>query len=214
MDRRWLLGASALNVGVHVAEVALAATAMAPGGRDVVLQERMAWLATHPPGWTLGWAVWGSSAVIDVLYVAALGAHVRSASRLPSVAVGLVAVGAAVDLSLDVVHVVVNPELAAGDPALFVAFERAAWAIGAAVANPFYCAGTVVVTAALAAEGRAGRVSTGLAAATALFGASLSLAAVFGGPETIRLTAGPTIAAFVAWTVSSTRDLLAREGER
>lgn len=194
-------GVVVANVGVHLAEVALAATVMAPGAREAPLADRMAWIALHPPGWTIGWAVWGASAVIDVLVISAFARQLddRRAARL---AVALTAAGATIDLGMDVLHVLVNPVLAArGDPSAFLRAEGIAWTVGAACANPLYCAGTVGVTAALWREQRIGRAPVALALGTAAFGASLVLAALFGGPMAIQATAGPTIALFTMWSV-------------
>lgn len=207
VDRfRLLLVLGALNVALHLLGLALAALGMRPGTGVFPLPERMAYVAPRPAGWVLGWATWALCALVLVGFVAALTARARSAadSSVRALALALAAAGAAVDLCCDVLWITVVPDLAArGEVALFLAVERMLGAAGAAVANGLYSVAVLLVALTLR-EGRP------LGYATFAFGMLMVAAAFTGDPRHLEWVTGPTIGAFLAWTVAVLRAERAR----
>jgi hypothetical protein len=207
---RSLTALGVLNVGVHVVAMALAALGMRPGTAAVPLAERMAWLASYPPGWTVGWALWMLCAVADLAFIAALATRVPSPSPLATLAVTLATTGAAVDLTWDTVHVTVLPLVAGLTPPpvpVFLVIERLAWTVGAVVANGFYSAATLLVTVALRTAGLVPGHVLALAAGTFGFGLLLCAAGFTGSARHLELAAGPTVVVFILWILATLRAL-------
>lgn len=201
------------NIGVHVAALAFAALGMRPGTPAIPLAERMAFLATAPPGWTLGWGLWMGCAVANLAFIAALASRAPRTAPLAALAVPLAVAGAAVDLIWDTVHIVVLPLLAAqgADAAdTFLAVERMAWAVGAIVANGFYSTATLLVTLALAAAGLIPERARRLGVATFGLGLLMCVAGFTGVPFHLEAVSGPTILVFCAWNYTA-GEALARQ---
>ena len=212
-SHRTLVTLAALNIAIHITAMAFAALGMRPGTPAIPLAERMAFLATSPPGWTVGWGAWMLCAVIDVAFIAALAACDARRSPLTTLGLAVVAAGAAIDLTWDTIHITVLPLIAATRPrpdALFLAVERAAWACGAVVANAFYSIATLLVTWALRAGGLVPAASLWLAAATFASSMLMVVAGFTGVPRQLELASVPTIFFFVLWTALTARALARR----
>src|SRR5688572_9365038 len=148
---RLLLVTAAVNVVLHVAGLVMAAASLRPGSPAVPLDDRLAYLASHGLGWSIGWGVWMWCALAFVAFLAALRPYAPVAD-LAALAVTLGAAGAAIDLVCDVGQIVVLPDIAAwqpAQPALFVAWERWLGATGAIAANGLYSLATLAATMAL-----------------------------------------------------------------
>jgi hypothetical protein len=211
--RRAVLATAALNVGLHVLGLAVAWWGMRPGTPLVPLDVRLGYLAARPPGWTAGWAVWMLCALALVAFLAALAAF-ATAPRLAAFAVALGAAGAAVDLLCDTVQITVLPDLAAWRPpdaALFFAVERGAGAGGTVVANGLYS--LAVLLAALALRDRLPLHALGLGAITCGAGLLMVAAGFSGDAHHVALATGPTIGAFLLWTIDVAWGLSRPAGE-
>lgn len=192
------------NVLVHLAALVFALYGMRPGSPAVPLDERRAYLAEHPLGWSLGWGAWMLCAGLQVAFYAALTQHLPT--RLPAafLAVALASAGAAVDLTCDVMWITVIPTLAAGGEAatpVFLALERFGLAVGLVVANGLYCIATLILTLCL--RGRSGVGWPTLWAGYGVFGFGmlLSAAGFTGVVWQLEALTGPTILLFCAWVV-------------
>ena len=199
-----------LNVGLHLLGLALALIGMRQGTPLVPLDERLAYLASRPIGWSLGWGTWMLCALALVAFLAVLATHAHGAP-LASLAVTLAAAGAAIDLLCDGVQIAVLPGLASArlsDPSVFLAWERAAGVGGTVVANGLYS--VAVLLAAIALRGRPGMPAHALSLGVATFGAGMLMvvAGFVGDPRRLELATGPTIGAFLLWTVAVARALL------
>src|SRR5574341_2366869 len=76
-DRTRLLKTTAwLNVGAHAIGLVFAVLGMRPGTPLVPLEQRMAYLASFPAGWSLGWGVWMISALTLFAFLAVLARDV------------------------------------------------------------------------------------------------------------------------------------------
>ncbi|MCM2256073.1 MAG: hypothetical protein NDJ94_10415 [Vicinamibacteria bacterium] len=195
-----------INIGVHVAALAFAALGMRPGTPAMPLAERMAFLATAPLGWTLGWGLWTGCAMANLAFIAALASRAPRTAPLAELAVPLAVAGAAVDLIWDTVHIVVLPLLAAQGPdaaGTFLAVERMAWAVGAIVANGFYSTATLLVTLSLAAAGLIPERARLLGIATFALGMLMCVAGFTGVPFHLEAVSGPTILVFCAWNYAA-----------
>jgi hypothetical protein len=174
--------------------------AMRPGAPMMPLAERLPWLAARPLGWTLGWAVWILAAVALVtLFAMLLRPLPRSHGPL---ALALVAIGAAVDLTCDVLQMIVVPLVAAADqPALFLALDRALWGGGVILGSGLYCAGMAVATHGLARRGRASRAL--VASCIACCGCCVVwvVAEVAHARAVLEPITGLTIGAFIVWAL-------------
>ena len=204
---RVLIATAAVNIALHIAGLVCAATGMRPGSPLVGLDERMAYLASHPWGWSAGWAVWMLCALALVAFLIALRPLARDRD-LASLALMLAILGAAVDFACDVGQMLVLPDLAAlrpPQPALFLAWERWLGATGAIVANGLYS--LAVVLAAYGLKDQTPSHVFALGVATAVAGLLIVLAGFTGDPRHLELAVGPTIVGFVLWTAATTRAL-------
>ena len=187
---------------LHAAGLALAATAMQPGTILAGAEERTRWLAARPPGWSVGWSVWILCALSLVALLAALNERLALRGSLGTVAVGVAAAGAAVDILCDALWIGVVPELAAQGPdRLFLAAERALSVSGTVTANGLYSI-AVGVFAALLPRDAAWRLSRLMGAVTALAGLGLCAAGLSGHAYALALFSGLTISAFIAWAIA------------
>lgn len=206
---RVLLLVAVLNIGSHLAGLVAAILWMRPGTPLVSLEARMAFLARHPLGWSLGWATWMLCALSLLAFLAVLREHAGVAS-LASLSVTMAAAGAGVDLLCDTLQILVLPNVASRrDTALYVACERGLDAGGLVPANGLYSVG--ILLAALALRPRLPAHSLGLGVAT-FGGGMLMVAAGFtGDPQQLQLSSGLTMGAFLLWSVDVTRALLRPE---
>jgi hypothetical protein len=101
------------NVLVHVAGLAFAAVAMAPGTALAPLPQRLEYLAASPAGWTLGWACWMLCAAMLVAFLAAVATRLGDGEPLVRFALMIAVVGAGFDLFCDSVFIIVLPMIAA-----------------------------------------------------------------------------------------------------
>jgi hypothetical protein len=187
-----------INVGLHVAGLALAAVTMKPGTPAASLLERIRYLAARPAGWTAGWLVW-------ILCALALVAFMRLLARAhPSpfaVAAATFAVlGAVVDVTCDLAYILVLPARAAGDVSNFLVFERRLAAASLTGANGLYSLAVLVATLGLPAS--AG-LTRGLGVLTFLAGLVLAGAGLTGDPRHVMVGTALTIPLFLAWSLAA-----------
>lgn len=209
--RRLLLASVASNVSLHVVGLALAATAIVPGSPLVPLEARLAYLATRPFGWSLGWAVWMLCALALVWFLAVLRPYASPQSAMAAPAVALAAAGAAADLLCDLLQILVLPRFAAARPAsapVFLAWERTAAVGGLIVANGLYSAAILLM--ALSLRGRLSALALGLGVVTFVAGMLMVAAGVMADSRLLPVATGATFTAFLAWVVVVTRGLLRR----
>jgi hypothetical protein len=206
-----LVLAAGVNVALHIGGVALALVGMRPGSPVMPLDERQAYLASHPLLWSLGWGVWMSCALALVAFLAMIATRADDPA-LASLAVSLAVAGAAVDLLCDIGQIVVLPDLASWkppQPAVFLSWERWLGAGGTVAANGLYsCA---VLLASLAVRVRVPPYVLALAIATWSAGMWMVVAGFTGDPRQLEISVGPTFVAFVAWTLAITRGLVRSE---
>jgi hypothetical protein len=197
-----------INVLTHLVALLFAVIGMRPGTALAELSDRRAYLATWPPGWTLGWGVWMLCALLLVAFAAAVAHRLPERQPLAGLAALLAGAGAAVDLFCDSIQIAVLPTLAARqDESLFLAVERIAGAGGLVVANGLYALATLLLTFCL--RGRAGL--GGLVAPSGygcfLFGMILTAAGFTGDMLLAELSTGPTILLYCVWAVAVARSL-------
>ena len=208
---RALVVTAAANVVLHVAGLVLALVGMRRGSPLFPLDERLAYLASHPPLWSWGWGVWMACALALVAFLAALHPY-ASRPALSSLAVTLASVGMAVDLVCDVGQIVVLPDLAGWrppQPAAFVSWERWLGATGAIVANGLYSVAVVLMSFALRA--RLPRSVWALGLVTAAAGTLMVVAGFTGDCRQLEMAVGPTIVSFLLWTAGVTWALARRD---
>lgn len=204
MSTRLLMHLAWWNVVVHLVALLFALFGMRPGTSAFPLEERLAYLAHAPLGWSLGWGVWMLCAGLQVGFYAVLTRHLRDRFEAAWLAVTVATAGAAIDLTCDAIWITVIPALAArGTVAVvvFLAVERAALAGGLIVANGLYCIATLILTLCL--RGRPGVTWPLLAAGYGVFGFGmlLSAAGFTGVAWHAEAATGPTILCFCAWVV-------------
>jgi hypothetical protein len=197
-----------LNVGLHVAALAVAAVGMAPGSPLAPLPERLKYLAAAPPGWTLGWASWMGCAVLLVAFLVAVSRRLGDGADLARLGVTIAVVGAAFDLFCDTVYIVVQPTLAAGRPeSLFLTVERLTGIGSLVIANGAYSIAVALVSVALRHRPGVGPLPVGLGYAVCLCGLVLAGAGFTGVPEHALWATPPTIGLFCVWCVLVARSL-------
>jgi hypothetical protein len=195
------------NVAVHVVGLIVALVGMRPGSPVVSLEERLAYLASHPAGWSLGWGLWMLCALALVAFLAALRPHAEW-PETAALAVTFCAVGAGVDFLCDIGQIVVLPTLASArpfQPALFAVWERWLGAGGTVVANGLYS--LAILLAAVALRRRLPSYIFGLGLATFGFGMAVVAAGFLDDPRLLELAVGPMFVAFLLWVVAVTRAL-------
>jgi hypothetical protein len=187
-----------INVGLHVAGLALAAVTMKPGTPAAPLLERIRYLAARPAGWTAGWLVW-------ILCALALVAFMRLLARAhPSpfavAAATLAVLGAVVDVTCDLAYILVLPARAAGDVSNFLAFERRLAAVSLTGANGLYSLAVLVATLGLPASAV---LTRGLGVLTFLAGLVLAGAGFTGDPRHVMVGTALTIPLFLGWSLAA-----------
>lgn len=201
-----------VNVVLHGVGLAVAWFGMRPGSVLVPLDQRMAYLAGSPPGWTWGWGIWMLCTLLLAAYMVALRLLIPERSLAPRLALVFTAAGMATDLLTDTVQIQVLPLTArAGAPGqtVFLAFERLALTGGATVANGLYTAGILLMVIALRPLTRTSTALTG--GATVLAGTVMVLAGLLPSPELLAASTGPTIGFYSLWTLLVACDLGRRE---
>ena len=209
-DKRTLIGLAWMNVVLHVLALILAFIGIRPGSPLVALSERLSYLASYPPGWSLGWLTWMFCTLALVAFFAALAHHLPEQQPLPQLVVVLAAAGGAVDLFCDAVYITVLPMLAAQSPPsepTFLAFERAANAGGLIVANGLYAIGTLLLTLCLQQRLERPRWATLVGCAVFGFGMILVMAGFLNDPRLAALGSGPTIGFYCLWTILVARSM-------
>jgi hypothetical protein len=190
-----------VNVGMHLLGLALAALAIRPGTPAVSAAERTAYLATHPLGWTVGWALWMACALALVAFLAVVAA--RRPSPAAQLAVVLGGAGAAVDLVCDAVYIAVLPDLALGGPtSVFLVAERALAVAGQVAANSLYSIAALLLTLS---AGRGDRLVRAFGVATFVAGMAMAGAGFSGDPTALAISTGATILAFCGWALAMSR---------
>jgi hypothetical protein len=192
-----------LNILTHAAGLLMAVVGMREGTILVPLAQRQAYLASYPPGWSLGWGIWMLSALSLVAFIAVLVYSQGERSGLAQLALNLACAGVAIDLFCDIVYITVLPMVAAdNNPSLFQAVERAAGAGGTVVANGLYAVAVLLVTIALWRQGAAARHTLWLGYGVFLSGMLMVLAGFTNLPWLLQLATGLTISFFIAWTIT------------
>jgi hypothetical protein len=197
------------NVVLHVAGLIVAWFAMQPGSMVMPLEERMAYLAGRPMGWSLGWGIWMLCTLLLVAFMTVL--RQRLSSLLPhsgavaQLALLLSATGMAVDLLCDVIQIQVLPTAAGTGPNLFLAFERLAFTGGLTVANGLYTAGVLLMNLRL--RGLVSFPALLAGWATAIAGFALAAAGFVPSATLLQISTGMTIVSYSLWTVLVARDL-------
>jgi hypothetical protein len=187
---------AAINVVVHAAGLALAATEMRKG-TPLAGWERMPWLAGDPFAWTLGWVVWMACAIALVAFVFAAARASDAPPRTARWIVLLAVVGAGIDMVCDALWIVWIPGLAAEDPALFVTVERALGALGQIGANGLYS--IAVLMCAMQFERWIIRLP---GMGTFAAGMAMVAAGIVGSADLLAIATGPTIGLFCAWSIA------------
>ena len=150
----WIV--ASLNAGSHVAGLALAAWGMRPGTPHAALADRLHYLAHDSLGWQIGWAFWMLCVPVVITFFF-LASERLATSALARLALSIVIVAGAVDLSCGAIFLLVFPRVAEFDPTpipVFLAMERGTIAVSLIVANGLYSADQ---TAPLRAQPETGR---------------------------------------------------------
>lgn len=197
------------NVVLHGAGLIVAWFAMQPGSVVVPLDERMAYLAGRPAGWSLGWGIWMLCCLLLVAFMAVLRQRLSDSFPISDgvalLALLLTVAGMAVDLFCDVIQIQVLPRAAGAGPDLFLAFERLAFTGGMTVANGLYTAGILLMNIRL--RGRVGSPALLAGWVTAMAGFALAAAGFAPSMILLQVSTGTTIVAYSLWTVLVARDL-------
>jgi hypothetical protein len=211
---RTLFATAGLTAALHVVGLVLALACLRPGSPAVPLDDRLAYLAAHPAGWSVGWGVWMLCALSLVTFLAALRSRAPHAN-LASLAVTLAAAGAAVDLICDVGQIVVLPDVAAwkpAQPALFVIWERWLGATGAIAANGLYS--LAALAASLGLRSRVPTFVVALGALTCAAGFLMVVAGFTGDMRQLEVSVGATLVSYLMWTGAVTWALSPRAARR
>ena len=192
-----------VTVALHALGLALAAIGMRPGTDLVPHAERMAYLASAPLGWSLGWGVWMLCAFSLVAFLFFV-ARATGDPPLQRLAMMLAVAGLGADLICDTIHIRVTPALAAAnDPRLLIALDALATTVGAVVANGLYSIAILLVSACLWRRGATLVMQLGLAVFA--FGMLMVVAGFDAVPSHLELATGPAIALFSAWALAVAR---------
>lgn len=210
-QNRFLLLTAWLSVGLHALGLLFAVIGMRPGTPAFELESRLQYLAGRPLLWTAGWAIWMLCALALIANLAALSRFIQS-QTLGVVAIALASAGAAIDLTCDLIYILILPKLAgqgAHAQLTFEAFERLAGAAGIVVANGFYVIAILLITIGLR-EGRETpalhKVPSAVIAlgyGTFLFGLCMSVAGFTGVSWHLEYATGPAIGCFMLWQLGA-----------
>jgi hypothetical protein len=198
LDR--LRAAAWTNVVLHVLGLVAAVVWMRPGTAAHPLASRMAYLATTPGGWRLGWCVWALCALTLLAFLGVLAASRPGPSTQAAFSIACAA--AAVDLTCDTLFAVVLPRAAsAGSAETFLLLERGINAASLTVANGLYSVAVLVASRGVDVTGVAEARQRTLAVATFVAGLVLAAGGLTGDPRHVELATGPTLGLFMAWTL-------------
>lgn len=163
-----------------------------PGGTDATDAQRVAYLATHPWSWRLGWLTWQLTALADLVFSIAI-VRARWIPRLPAiVALALTVAAILPDQTAQAMLVARGVDVAqdavkSGDTRAFLAFEHTWFPLTSAWAATFYTLGAIAWTWCFAAARTWNRWLTLVSiAAWGAFGV-VSVGAIL--PESLRLPA-------------------------
>jgi hypothetical protein len=162
----------------------------------VPLLERLAYLASRPPGWIAGWVVWMGCAVALAAFMVLLAR--MSPSPLVRAGALLALAGAALDIACDAAYVLALPALARGELGDFLAFERRLTALSQTGANGLYSVAILLCTIGLDRAPARARL---LGAVTVVGGLVLALAGLTGNQFQVMAGTAIAIPAFLAWTL-------------
>jgi hypothetical protein len=203
-----LTWAAWINVVLHAAGLAIAAVGMKPGTPLVPLNDRLAYLAGAPIGWTLGWATWILCAVALVIYLAILTRHLCDGADLARLGLVIALVGAGFDVTCDLLYILVFPAAAAQPPAFaptFVLLERAMGIVSMSVANSAYAIAILLTTLSLRGRPGFSRLVVVIGFAVSASGFLLSAAGITGVAWHAEFATGPTIGLFCVWVIMVAR---------
>lgn len=203
----WIV--ASLNAGSHVAGLALAAWGMRPGTPHAALADRLHYLAHDSLGWQIGWAFWMLCVPVVITFFF-LASERLATSALARLALSIVIVAGAVDLSCDAIFLLVFPRVAEFDPTpipVFLAMERGTIAVSLIVANGLYSVASLLLTMALQRENACGRAVLAIGYAVAFFGGLLAVAGFTEVPWHAEWATGPTIGLYAVWTILVARSL-------
>jgi hypothetical protein len=198
---RPLVALAWVNVILHIFALVLAAIGMRPGSPLVPLDERLAYLAAVPIGWTAGWSTWMVCAIALIAFLAVMTTRLSEHARLAQLALIIAVVGLGFDLFCDSIYLLVFPELASRESALFLIVERITGIGSLIIANGAYSVSILLITLALRDRQRRSRGVIGTGYAVAVFGLLLSAAGFTGVPWHAQWATLPTIGFFCVWTV-------------
>jgi hypothetical protein len=195
------------GVAAHAVGLGLAALGMRPGTPPFSVEERAAYVAAAPAGWTIGWATWMICALLLVAYAVALADALGG--PLARFAATVAAAGMAVDLLCDALQISLLPRLASPENPigpLFGSWERALALGGQVVANGLY---TVAVAGfGVALRGRPRMSLAGAACALTVAGGALMVGACFASwSPGLPLGTAVAIGGYCAWTLLVARAL-------
>jgi hypothetical protein len=185
---------------LHGAGLLAALFWMRPGTQSFPLETRRAYLATHPVGWTVGWAIWALCALVLVAYLDRV-ARIGPRRGLGYLALLLGIFGAAVDLGCDFINFRILPETAGTSRFAFETAERIAFIGGLVVANGLYSVATLVATLSLHGNGRATGAILATGTGSFLCGLVLAYAGWIVSPSLVEAATGPTIGLYCIWTI-------------
>lgn len=199
-----------LNIGLHLAGLALAVFGLRSGTPLVPVAERVTYLAGRPAAWSLGWAAWMLCALALVAFLAVLARVVPEAAAILGPAVTLACAGAAIDLTCDALYITVLPGLAAAGPTpLFLTVERALGVGGVVVANGLYSVATLMATLGLRSRPAVPFAVLWLGYATFGGGMLMVTAGFTGDPQYLQIATAAAILPYMAWTLGVARALRA-----
>jgi hypothetical protein len=203
------------NVGVHLLGLVLAGLGMRQGTLTVPLADRMAYLASDPLGWSLGWSVWMCCTLSLIAFLAVLAQRFPAQAGLSQLAVTLSVVGGAFDLFCDSAYLVVFPWIASLQPPaeiIFLTFEKLI-AIGSlVVANGLYSISILLMTLALRGRHTLARGTVATGYGVCAFGLLLAAAGFTRNPWHVAATTGPTIGLYCLWTLLVARSFAPTKG--
>jgi hypothetical protein len=199
-----------LNVVFHVIALSFAALGMRPGTPLVGLSERLAYLASFPLGWSLGWGAWMLCALALIAFLAVLAHQLHERADLARLALMIAIAGGAFDLFCDTIYITLFPLLASWQPppeALFLTLERLTAAGSLVIANGLYSIAILLFTLTL--RRRQGMGSFPIVVGYLVFGFGMLLAAAgfTGVPWHAEWATGPTIGLFCVWVIAVARSL-------
>lgn len=215
MPNRILTALAWVNVILHFGGLVLAAIGMRPGTPAVPLEERIAYLATSPVSWVMGWVVWMLCAVALIAFLAVLVQRLGEPAPLAWLGLNLALIGIAFDLFCDSIYIIAFPMVAAMQPVpteLFLVLERICGMGSLIIANGLYSTGVLLVTLEMRRRPNVSPITTGLGLGVAGFGLLMAAAGYTGVAWHVEVATGPTMILFCLWVVMVARSFEPRQG--